>query len=159
MVFGTRCGLIERAVHVHRQVVKIASNWLLLQGEPQLSNSGKTTGQLLVPALQACRLRHMLVLKVHVAQREEPCQWTRARNRVHEEREVARLRQCSLAAVERARCQETADAVVGTLGGHSMLDCPGSSSEDIASLVAGPAVDSTRDAARNITAPAGAQRR
>ena len=36
----------------------------------------------------------------------------RARNRVHEEREVARLRHRSLAAVSHARGQETANAVV-----------------------------------------------
>ena len=31
-----------------------------------------------MPALQACRLRHTFVLKVHVAQREELGRWTSA---------------------------------------------------------------------------------
>ena len=64
-----------------------------------------------MPALQACYLRHTFVLKVDVAQREEQvggraCHW------VHEESEVARLRQRSLAAVAHAHCQVAADAVV-----------------------------------------------
>ena len=51
------------------------------------------------------------VLKVHVAQREELV-GGRARHWVHEEREVARLRQRCLAAVAHAHCQVAADAVV-----------------------------------------------
>ena len=49
-------------------------------------------GQPLMPALQACCLRDAFVRKVHVAQRAEQV-GGRARHRVHEEREVACLRQ------------------------------------------------------------------
>ena len=64
-----------------------------------------------MPALQACCLRRAFVLQVHVARCEELV-GGRPRHRVHEEREVARLRQSSLAAVAHVHCQERADAVV-----------------------------------------------
>ena len=62
-------------------------------------------------ALQACCLRHSFVLKVRVAQREELV-GGRARHQVHEEREVARLRQRCIAAVAHAHCHVAADAEV-----------------------------------------------
>ena len=68
-------------------------------------------GQLLLPALQACCLRHTFVLKVHAAPREELV-GGRARHRVDDEREVARLRQRCLAAVAHNHCQVAANAVV-----------------------------------------------
>ena len=116
------CGLVERAVHDHRQVVNLANNWPLLQCEPQLSCSVDAPaaehspcscgiGQLLTPALQACCLRRAFVFQVHVAHREELV-GGRPRHRVHEEREVARLRQSSHAAVAHVHRQERADAVV-----------------------------------------------
>ena len=67
--------------------------------------------QLLMPALQARRLCHALVLQVRVAHGEELVGGG-TRHRVHEDREVARLRQSSLAAVAHAQCQHRADAVV-----------------------------------------------
>ena len=104
-----------------------------------------------MPALSACCLRRAFVLPVHVAQREELI-GGRPRHRVHEEREVARLRQSSLAAVARVHRQERADDVVVRClqeGAH-MLECPGSSSsEEPASLAADPAEDSTSAAARD----------
>ena len=84
-----------------------------------------------MPALSACCLRRAFVLPVHVAQREELI-GGRPRHRVHEEREVARLRQSSLAAVAHVHRQERADDVVVRClqeGAH-MLECPGSSSSE-----------------------------
>ena len=63
-----------------------------------------------MPALQACSLRRAFVLQVHVAQGEELV-GRRPRHRVHEKREVARLRQSSLAALAHVHRQERADAV------------------------------------------------
>ena len=73
---------------------------LLRQGQPPM------------PALQACCLRDAFVLKVHVAQREEQV-GGRARHRVHEERDVARLRQRCLAAMAHTHRQVVADAAQG----------------------------------------------
>ena len=102
-------------------------------------------GQLLVPALQARRLRITLLLKMHVIKLEEAV-GGRARNRVHEEREVTRLRQRSLATVAHAHGQETTNTVVV----RCLQDCPGtSSSEESASLAAESAGDCTRAAARH----------
>ena len=108
-----------------------------------------------MPALQARRLRHALVLQVRIAQGEELVGGG-TRHRVHEDREVARLRQCSLAAVAHAQCQHRADAVVvrSLRRGHHMLECPGkSSSEGSRRLAADPAVETqlvptSRDMAR-----------
>ena len=61
--------------------------------------------------LQARRWCHALVLQVRIAQGEELVSGG-TRHRVHEDREVARLRQSSCAAVTHAQCQHRADAVV-----------------------------------------------
>ena len=70
---------------------------------------------LLPPTSHACAASaspaNPLVLKMHVAESEEMVSG-RARNWVHEEREVARLRQRTPAAVAHAHHQETANAVV-----------------------------------------------
>ena len=63
--------------------------------------------QPLMPALQARCLRETSLLSHNVRN------WTAgARHQVHKEREVARLRQCCIAAVAHAHCQKRANAVV-----------------------------------------------
>ena len=113
-----------------------SNNWPLLKCEPKLSCSVGPKGnlpqsnQLLKPALQARRLCHALVLQVRIAQGEELVGGTR--HQVHEDHEVARLRQSSLAAVAPAR-QHRADAVVVRLQKGAPLECPGNSSSEEAS--------------------------
>ena len=105
-----------------------------------------------MPALQARRLRHALVLQVRIAQGEELVGGG-TRHRVHEDREVARLRQSSLAAVARAQCQHRADAVVVRCLQKEprTLECPGhSSSEEASSSAADPAVETTRANSRDM---------
>ena len=91
----------------------------------------------------AC-LRTAFVLQMHVALREELI-GRRPRHWVHEKREVARLRQSTLAAV--ALITENAPMLwwyAASRSGHHMLDCPSNpSSEEKTSLAEDPAGDAT----------------
>ena len=113
----------------------------------------ESNGQLLMPALQACCLRGAFVLQVHVAQREELI-GGRPRRWVHEEREVARLRQSSLPAVAHAHCQKHADAVVVRSLQKRPHVCPGnSSSEEKPSLAEDSSGDVTPATTRDMKLP------
>ena len=108
---SVRSGFVEKWFNV-------ANNWLLLQREPRLfciAGPGKRApatskllsaplawAKLLMPELQALCLRVALLRDIHVTQREETVGGG-TRDGVHEEPEVTRLRQRSIAAVADAR--------------------------------------------------------
>ena len=107
-----------------------------------------------MPALQARYQRRALVLHVHVAQGEELV-GGRTRHWVHENREVARLRQSSLAAVARVHRQQRADAVVVRClqEGEPHVGVPWQVLEEAPSLAADTAEDATRGTSRAMKLP------
>ena len=105
-----------------------------------------SASQLLMPALQARRLRLALVVQVCIAQGKDLVGGG-ARHQVHEDREVARLRQSSLSA-------STAPMLwwyAASKREHHMLECPGkSSSEEKPPLAADPVEDAARATSRDM---------
>ena len=95
-----------------------------------------------MPALQARRLRRALVLQVRIAQGEELVGGG-TRQRVHEDREVARLRQSSL-------WHTASNAPLWYASKSHMLECPGNSSSEDAPPAAEPAAETARAKSRDM---------
>ena len=98
-----------------------------------------------MPALQARRLRHALVLQVHVAPSEEIVGGGTRHQVTTATEQPCRCGTCSSPTTRRCR-----GGTLPSKRGQHLLECPGKSSSEDASSPADPVVDSTRVAARDI---------